>query len=163
MARYIGPKTKISRKFNDTIFGQKIKKKKYPPGQHGKTKRKKSEYALQLLEKQKLKYTYGLLEKSFFNLFKKAFKKKGITSEILINLLELRLDNIIFRLGLTNTRQAARQLILHKHIIVNNTIVNIPSYTLKINDLIKIKKKSKLLLTIKDKILKYKKKYTWLE
>ena len=134
MARYRGPKSKIARKFGEPIFGpsKALQNKAYPPGQHGKGRRKKlSEFAIQLAEKQKAKYTYGLLEKQFANVFNKASRKSGITGEILLQLLEARLDNTIYRLGIASTRRAARQLVLHKHIMVNGGIVNIPSYTLK--------------------------------
>lgn len=165
MAKYTGPKTKISRKFNDYIFGSSkaFKKKNYPPGQHGRIRKKKSEYALQLMEKQKVKYIYGLLEKQFLNLFNKAYKKKGITGEILLDLLELRLDNVVFRFGITKSRRSARQIVSHKHIVVNNKITNIPSYNLKKGDLITVSKKYKNIESIKKNILENKKKYTWLK
>src|ERR1022692_3919920 len=131
MARYIGPKSKIARKFKEPIFGadKALEKKNYPPGQHGLTKKraKQSEYAVQLAEKQKAKYTYGLLERQFENLFHKAARKKGITGENLLKLLEGRLDNVVFRLGISPSRPGARQLVTHKHILVNGSIVSIPS------------------------------------
>ena len=141
MAVYRGPRAKIERRFNDPIFGQgkALQKKGYPPGQHGRTRKKKSEYALQLMEKQKAKYTYGLLERQFANLFQKAVRKKGVTGEILLQLLEARLDNTVYRLGIAPTRRAARQLVLHKHITVNDSSVNIPSYTLKVGDRIGVR------------------------
>ena len=152
MARYIGPKTKIARKFSDPIFGSDkyFEKRKYPPGQHGPNGRrgKKSDYANQLAEKQKAKYTYGILEKQFSNLFKKASRTKMITGEALLQFCELRLDNIVYRLGLANSRNGARQLVSHKHITVNNKIVNIPSYLIKIGDVVSIRQKSKSLETI---------------
>jgi len=149
MARYTGPKSKIARKFREPIFGpdRALDKKNYGPGQHGNTRRrgKKSEYAVQLQEKQKAKYTYGILEKQFSNLFKKALRKKGITGEILLQLCETRLDNVIYRLGISPTRRAARQMVTHKHIVVNENITNIPSYALKVGDTISVREKSKSL------------------
>jgi len=146
MARYRGPKTKISRKFGESIHGfdKYFERKKYPPGQHGNQRRRKvkSEYATQLMEKQKMKYTYGVLEKPFRNLYDKASRKKGITGEILLQLLEARLDNAVFRLGLASSRRFARQMVSHKHITVNGKIVNIPSYSLKPGDQLGIKLKS---------------------
>lgn len=165
MAVYRGPRAKVERRFNDPIFGQgkALKKKSYPPGQHGRVRRKKSEYAMQLMEKQKAKYTYGLLERQFANLFHKAVKKKGVTGEILLQLLEARLDNTVYRLGVAPTRRAARQLVLHRHIVVNGTVVNIPSYTLKPGDLVAIREKSKSLGVIKENIAVPYKGYAWLE
>ena len=151
MARYTGPKTKISRKFGEPIFGasKALQKKAYPPGQHGRGRRKKqSEYAIQLAEKQKAKYTYGVLERQFANVFDKASRKSGITGEILLQLLEARLDNTVFRLGIAPTRRAARQLVSHKHITVNGELVNVPSYTLKSNDIVGVREKSKSLEAI---------------
>ena len=141
MARYRGPKAKVARRFNDPIFGpsKAVQKKAYPPGQHGRSRRRKpSEYAIQLMEKQKAKYTYGVLERQFSNLFDKASRKSGITGEILLQLLETRLDNSVFRLGISPTRRGARQFVLHKHITVNGQVVNIPSYALKIGDVIEV-------------------------
>ena len=149
MARYTGPTSKIARKFGEPIFGpdRALDKKNYGPGQHGNTRRrgKKSEYAVQLQEKQKAKYTYGILEKQFSNLFKKALRQKGITGEILLQLCETRLDNVIYRLGISPTRRAARQMVTHKHIVVNESITNIPSYALKVGDIISVREKSKSL------------------
>ena len=149
MARYTGPTSKIARKFGEPIFGpdKVLDKKNYGPGQHGNTRRrgKKSEYAVQLQEKQKAKYTYGILEKQFSNLFKKALRKKGITGEILLQLCETRLDNVVYRLGISPTRRAARQMVTHKHIVVNENITNTPSYALKIGDTISVREKSKSL------------------
>ena len=149
MARYTGPTSKIARKFGEPIFGpdRALDKKNYGPGQHGNTRRrgKKSEYAVQLQEKQKAKYTYGILEKQFSNLFKKALRKKGITGEILLQLCETRLDNVVYRLGISPTRRAARQMVTHKHIVVNENITNIPSYALKVGDIISVREKSKSL------------------
>ncbi len=165
MAVYRGPKAKVERRFNDPIFGQgkALKKKAYPPGQHGRIRRKKSEYALQFMEKQKAKYTYGLLERQFANLFRKAIRKKGVTGETLFQLLEARLDNTIYRLGIAPTRRAARQLVLHKHVIVNGSIINIPSYTLKPGNLIGVREKSRSLEVIKENAAVPRKKYAWLE
>jgi small subunit ribosomal protein S4 len=151
MARYIGPKTKIARKFGESIYGpdKYFERKNYPPGQHGNSRRRKtSEYGVQLKEKQKAKYTYGLLEKQFRNLFKKATNKPGITGEILLGLLESRLDNVVYRMGIAPTRAAARQLVLHRHITVDGQIVNIPSYTLRPDQLVGVREKSKSLEVI---------------
>ena len=154
MARYRGPKSKIARKFREPIFGpdKALDKKNYPPGQHGPNKRrmKQSEYAVQLQEKQKAKYTYGILERQFANLFSKASKSKGITGEILLQLCESRLDNTVFRLGMANSRRQARQLVTHRHLKVNGELVNIPSYTLKADDKIEVREKSKSLEIILD-------------
>ena len=139
MARYTGPKSKIARKFGEPIFGEDkvLAKKNYAPGQHGANKRRKtSEYGNQLREKQKAKYTYGVLERQFRNLFKKADRTKGVTGEILLQLLEARLDNIVYRLGIAPTRAAARQLVGHKHITVDGKVVNIPSYAVKPGQLV---------------------------
>ena len=165
MAVYRGPRAKVERRFNDPIFGQgkALQKKSYPPGQHGKMRRKKTEYALQLMEKQKAKYTYGLLERQFANLFHKAVRKKGVTGEILLQLLEARLDNTIYRLGVAPTRRAARQLVLHKHITVNDMVVNIPSYILKPGELVGVRERSRSLEVIQVSINAPKKSYTWLE
>ena len=149
MARYTGPKTKISRKFGEPLFGpdKSFDKKNYPPGQTGlnKIRQKKSEYAIQLMEKQKAKYLYGILERQFRNLFEKANKSKGITGEVLLQLCESRLDNIVFRLGLAPTRSAARQLVSHRHIILNGSVNNIPSTTVKEGDVVGVREKSKSL------------------
>jgi small subunit ribosomal protein S4 len=151
MARYIGPKTKIARKFGEAIYGSDkyFERKNYPPGQHGANRRKKtSEYGLQLKEKQKAKYTYGVLEKQFSNLFKKASRAKGITGEVLLGLLESRLDNVVYRLGIAPTRAAARQLVSHKHITVDGAVVNIPSFSVKADQIIGVREKSKSLEAI---------------
>lgn len=152
MARYIGPKTKISRKFGDPIYGpdKYFEKKNYPPGQHGanKRRRKTSEYGIQLKEKQKAKYTYGILERQFAKMFDNASRKKGVTGEVLLQLLESRLDNVVFRLGIAPTRNAARQLISHRHITVNGKVANIPSLLLKAGDIVAIREKSKSLEVI---------------
>jgi small subunit ribosomal protein S4 len=156
MARYRGPRTKIARKFSDPIFGtdKSFEKKNYPPGMHGnnKRRRKASEYGIQLKEKQKAKYTYGVLEKQFRNLFDKASRSKGVTGEVLLQLLESRLDNVVFRLGLSPTRAGARQLVTHRHITVNGEIVNIPSYTLKPGETIGVRERSKSLEVITDSL-----------
>ena len=167
MARYIGPKTKIARKFLDPIFGpdKYFEKRKFPPGQHGPNGRrgKKSDYAIQLAEKQKAKYTYGILEKQFSNLFKKASNSKMITGEALLQFCELRLDNIVYRLGLANSRNGARQLVSHKHITVNDNIVNIPSYLVKMGDVISVRHKSKSLESISSAMSKNSQTLEWLD
>lgn len=156
MARYRGPKTKIARKFGEAIYGtdKSFEKKNYPPGFHGmnKRRRKSSEYGIQLKEKQKAKYTYGILEKQFRNLFEKASSSKGVTGEILLQLLESRLDNVVFRLGIAPTRDGARQLVSHRHITVNDEIASIPSYTLKPGDIVGVREKSKSLVVITDSL-----------
>jgi small subunit ribosomal protein S4 len=166
MARYTGPKTKIARKFGEAIFGEDkyFDKRSYPPGQHGQSKKRKtaSEYAVQLAEKQKAKYTYGLLERQFRNLFEKASRKKGVTGDNMFKLLEARLDNTIYRLGLAASRQQARQLVTHKHISVNGHIVNIPSYTLTPGDKVALRERSKNLSVVQDAIGKRGKKFNWL-
>ena len=166
MARYTGPKTKIARKFGEPIFGddKSFEKRNYPPGQHGNNKRrsKKSEYAIQLMEKQKAKYTYGILERQFRNLFKKATASKGITGEVLLQLCESRLDNVVYRMGLANSRRGARQLVSHRHIIVNGEIVNIPSYNLKAGDVIAVREKSKSIEAIANCLKNSSKVYEWI-
>lgn len=167
MARYTGPKTKIARKFGEAIYGEDkvLAKKNYPPGQHGANRRRKtSEYGLQLREKQKAKYTYGVLERQFRNLFDKAAHTKGITGEVLLQLLESRLDNIVYRLGIAPSRPAARQLVLHKHITVNGEVVNIPSYRVKPGEVVGVREKSKSLEVIADCLTGFNhSKYPWLE
>ena len=167
MARYTGPKTKIARKFGEAIFGpdKVLSKKNYPPGQHGNNrKRKTSEYGIQLREKQKAKYTYGVLEKQFRNMFDKASRSKGITGEVLLQLLECRLDNIVFRLGLAPTRSAARQLVSHRHIVVDGKVVNIPSYSVKPGQLVGVREKSKSLEVIANAMAGFNhSKYPWIE
>jgi small subunit ribosomal protein S4 len=167
MARYTGPKAKISRRYNEPILGDSkaLAKKSYPPGMHGRGKRKKqSEYAVQLAEKQKAKYIYGVLERQFANVFDKAARKEGITGENLLQLLESRLDNVVFRLGIAPTRRAARQLVLHKHITVNGEIVSIPSVALKPGDIVAVREKSKSLETIADSVsARAGKRYPWFE
>lgn len=168
MARYTGPKSKIARKFREAIYGpdKALERKNYPPGQHGQSKKrsKQSEYAVQLMEKQKAKYIYGVLEKQFANLFDRAHRKHGITGENLLKYLEARLDNTVYRLGIANSRRAARQIVSHKHVTVNGEVVNIPSYALKPGDVISVREKSKSLESITDSIAQTKAaKYNWLE
>tara|TARA_B100000959_G_C14970957_1_gene619667 strand:- start:1737 stop:2342 length:606 start_codon:yes stop_codon:yes gene_type:complete len=167
MARYTGPKSKISRKYGEPIFGdtKALEKKPHPPGQHGRgRRRKKSEYAIQLAEKQKAKYLYGILEKQFRNMFDKANRKDGITGKNLLQLLEARLDNVVYRLGIAPTRRSARQLVVHKHITVNGNLVNIPSYTLKEGDMVAVRERSKSLVAISESVSnKTANKYKWLE
>lgn len=167
MARYTGPKSKIARKFGEPIFGEDkvLARKNFPPGQHGQNKRRKSsEYGVQLREKQKAKYTYGVLEKQFHNLFNRAARSKGITGEILLQLLEGRLDNVVYRLGIAKTRAAARQLVLHKHITVNGEVVNIPSFAVEPGMVIGVREKSKSLEVIADCLAGFNhSKYPWLE
>ena len=166
MARYTGPKSKISRKFNEPIFGpsKALQKKAYPPGQHGRGRRKKpSEYSLQLQEKQKAKYTYGVLEKQFRNLFEKAAHKKGITGENLLISLEARLDNTVYRLGIAKTRRQARQFVGHKHITVNGEVVNIPSFSVKPGDVIAVRATSQTIDFIGENLSARSNKYSWLE
>ena len=147
MARYTGPTTKIARKFGEAIYGpdKAFERRKYPPGQHGggRRRKQKSDYAVQLLEKQKAKYTYGVLERQFRNLFEKAARKSGVTGEILLQYLEARLDNSVFRLGLAPTRRAARQLVSHKHVLVNGILTNVPSCHIRPGDVISIRNKSR--------------------
>ncbi|MBN2482523.1 MAG: 30S ribosomal protein S4 [Bacteroidales bacterium] len=166
MARYTGPRTKIARKFGDPIFGpdKSFDKKNYPPGQHGinKKRRKLSEYGLQLREKQKAKYTYGLLERQFANLFDKASRSKGVTGEVLLQLLESRLDNLVFRLGIAPTRSGARQLVSHRHITVNGNVVSIPSFAVKPGDIIGVREKSKSLEIIQDSLSSRRVNVSWL-
>jgi small subunit ribosomal protein S4 len=168
MARYTGPKSKIARRFREPIFGpdKALERKNYPPGMHGASKRrgKQSEYAVQLMEKQKVKYTYGVLERQFENLFHRASAKEGITGENLLKFLEARLDNAVFRLGIAPTRSAARQLVGHKHINVNGAVVNIASYSLKAGDVVSVREKSKSLEAISLSVAGRKiNKYSWLE
>jgi small subunit ribosomal protein S4 len=167
MARYTGPKTRIARKFGEAIFGadKYFERKNYPPGMHGvnKKRRKTSEYGLQLKEKQKAKYTYGILEKQFANLFEKASRSKGVTGEVLLQLLESRLDNVVYRLGIAPTRSAARQLVTHRHITVNSELVSIPSYILRPGDIIGVREKSKALEVIADSLSGRRNSVSWLE
>jgi len=166
MARYTGPISKIARKFGEPIFGEDkaLEKRNYPPGQHGPNKRrgKQSEYAIQLKEKQKAKYTYGILERQFHNLFEKSQRSKGITGEVLLQYCEARLDNVVYRLGIAPTRRGARQLVSHRHITVNGSIVNIPSYSLKPGDVIGVREKSKSLEAIQNSFAAKSNVYEWL-
>ena len=167
MARYTGPKSKIARRFGEPIFGpdKVLSKKNYPPGQHGNSRRRKtSEYGIQLREKQRAKYTYGVLEKQFRRIFDKASRSRGITGEVLLQLLEQRLDNMVFRLGIAPTRAAARQLVTHRHIVLNGKVVNIPSYTVKAGDVIGVREKSKSLEVVVNSLAGFNhSKYPWLE
>lgn len=167
MARYTGPKSKIARKFKEPIFGpdKALEKKNYPPGQHGAAKKraKQSEYAVQLQEKQKAKYTYGILEKQFARIFDKASRSSGITGEVLLQLIESRLDNVVYRLGIAPSRRAARQLVSHAHIIVNGNVVNVPSYTLKPGDVVAVREKSKSLEIISNSVSGAVNKHPWLD
>lgn len=168
MARYIGPKSKIARKFKEAIFGpdKALTRKNYPPGQHGASRRapKKSEYAVQLMEKQKAKYTYGVLERQFAKTFDRAQRKRGTTGENLLKFLEARLDNTVFRLGIAPSRAAARQLVGHRHITVNGDVVNIPSYELRPGDVVGVREKSKSLEAITASLSgKMISKFSWLE
>ncbi|MCI0751975.1 MAG: 30S ribosomal protein S4 [Flammeovirgaceae bacterium] len=167
MARYTGPRARISRRFNEPILGENkaLQKKNYAPGMHGRgKKRKQSEYAIQLAEKQKAKYIYGLLERQFAKLFDTASRKSGVTGELLLQLLEARLDNTVYRLGIAPTRRAARQLVSHCHITVNGEIVNVPSYTLRPGDAVGVRERSKSLEVITNSLsVQGAKKYNWLE
>lgn len=166
MARYTGPQTKIARKFGEAIFGddKAFEKRNYPPGQHGLARKrgKKSEYAVQLTEKQKAKYTYGILEKQFRNLFVKAAAAKGVTGEVLLQLCESRLDNVVYRMGIAPSRRAARQIVAHRHITVNGEVVNIPSYQLKAGDKIAVREKSKSLESIVNSLANHSTVYEWI-
>jgi len=166
MARYTGPKTKIARKFGEAIFGddKSFEKRNYPPGQHGNNRRrgKKSEYAIQLMEKQKAKYTYGILERQFRNIFAKANSSGGVTGEVLLQLCESRLDNVVYRMGVSPSRSGARQLVSHRHITVNGKLVNIPSYTLQPGDVVAVREKSKSLNIIVEALSANNSVYEWL-
>lgn len=167
MARYTGPKLKISRKFGEPVLGggKTLEKKNYPPGMHGLAKRrsKKSEYAIQLAEKQKAKYTYGVLERQFRKTFERASRTKGVTGEALLQLLESRLDNVVYRMGIAPTRRSARQFVSHKHITVNGSIVNIPSYTVKPGDIIGVRERSKDMSPILNALASGSAPFQWLE
>ncbi len=167
MARYTGPTSKIARRFKEPIFGpdKSLDKRQYGPGQHGPNRRrgKQSEYAIQLAEKQKAKYTYGILERQFSNMFKKASSMKGITGENLLQLCEARLDNMVYRMGVSPTRRGARQLVSHKHITVNGTVVNIPSYALKVGDVVGVREKSKSLEAISDSLVAKTTSFDWMD
>ena len=166
MARYTGPKTRIARKFGEAIFGEDkaFERRNYPPGQHGLAKRrgKKSEYAVQLMEKQKAKYTYGILERQFRNLFEKAAAASGVTGEILLQLCEARLDNVVYRMGIAPTRRSARQFVSHRHITVNGELVNVPSYHLKPGDIVAVREKSKSLEAIESSLANNSSVYEWM-
>ena len=166
MARYTGPSTRIARKFGEAIFGddKSFEKRNYPPGQHGMTKKrgKKSEYAIQLMEKQKAKYSYGILEKQFRNLFEKASAARGVTGEVLLQLCESRLDNVVYRMGIAPSRRAARQIVSHRHITVNGELVNIASYLLKVGDVVAVREKSKSLETIEASLANSSHVYEWI-
>lgn len=167
MARYTGPKSKIARKFGEPIFGpdKVLSKKNYPPGQHGNSRRRKtSEYGIQLREKQRAKYTYGVLEKQFRLTFDRAARSRGVTGEVLLQLLEMRLDNVVYRLGIAPTRAAARQLVTHRHIVVNGKVVNIPSFSVKPGDIVGVREKSKSLEVISNSLAGFNhSRYPWLE
>jgi len=167
MARYRGPKSKIARRFKEAIFGpdKVLEKKNYGPGMHGPNKRraKQSEYAIQLSEKQKAKYTYGILERQFENLFKKAHAAKGVTGEVLLQLCESRLDNVVYRLGISPTRRGARQLVTHAHITVNGEVLNVPSYHLRAGDKVGVRERSKSLEAVTNSLASNRKKYDWLD
>jgi len=167
MARYTGPTSRIARRFGEPIFGpdKALAKKAYGPGQHGNQRRrgKQSEYGVQLMEKQKAKFTYGILEKQFSNLFKEALRRKGVTGENLLQMCEMRLDNVVFRLGIAPTRRAARQLVTHKHITVNGDNVNIPSYALKVGDIVSVRERSKSLEAIANSMIANPSQIEWLE
>ncbi|WP_432673041.1 30S ribosomal protein S4 [Flavobacterium sp. SM2513] len=166
MARYTGPSTRIARKFGEAIFGddKSFERRSYPPGQHGQAKKrgKKSEYAIQLMEKQKAKYSYGILEKQFRNLFTKASAARGVTGEVLLQLCEARLDNVVFRMGIAPTRRAARQITSHRHITVNGELVNIPSCHLKPGDVVAVREKSKSLEAIERSLSNSSHVYEWI-
>jgi small subunit ribosomal protein S4 len=167
MARYTGPTSRIARRFGEPIFGpdKALAKKAYGPGQHGNQRRrgKQSEYGVQLMEKQKAKFTYGILEKQFSNLFKEALRRKGVTGENLLQICEMRLDNVVYRLGIAPTRRAARQLVTHRHITVNGENINIPSYALKVGDQVTVRARSKSLETITNSITASDSQMEWLE
>ncbi|MFN5307105.1 MAG: 30S ribosomal protein S4 [Bacteroidota bacterium] len=166
MARYTGPKSKIARKFREPIVGpdKALEKKNYPPGMHGLAKKrmKQSEYAVQLQEKQKAKYTYGMLEKQFSNTFQRAARAHGVTGEVLMQLVELRLDNVVYRMGISNTRDGARQLVSHRHITVNGSVVSVPSYSVKVGDVIEVREKSKSMEVITDSVTRNKRSFPWI-
>ncbi len=167
MARYTGPTSRIARRFSEPIYGpdKALSRKSYAPGQHGSQRRrgKQSDYGMQLMEKQKAKYTYGILEKQFSNLFKEALRRKGVTGENLLQMCEMRLDNVVYRLGIAPTRRAARQLVTHRHIRVNDKNVNIPSYSLKVDDIVSVRERSKSLEVITNSISSNKNQMEWLE
>jgi small subunit ribosomal protein S4 len=167
MARYTGPKSRIARKFKEPIFGpdKALEKKNYPPGMHGVAKKraKQSEYAIQLQEKQKAKYTYGILERQFAKIYGMAQRAHGVTGEVLLQLIESRIDNVVYRLGIAPTRSAARQLVGHRHITVNGNVVNIPSYILKAGDVIAVRERSKSMEVISSSVASASNKYPWMD
>lgn len=166
MARYRGPKQKVARRFKEPIFGpsKALERKPYPPGQHGRGRRRReSEYAVQLKEKQKAKYTYGLLERQFKNLFNKAARKRGVTGDVLLQMLESRLDNIVFRMGFGRTRRQARQFVNHGHILVNDRPVDIPSYDVNVDDVIEVRPRSKNIEPIQENTERQRRVFPWLE
>jgi small subunit ribosomal protein S4 len=167
MARYTGPKSRIARKFREPIFGadKALEKKNYPPGQHGLSKKraKQSEYAVQLQEKQKAKYTYGILERQFAKIYNMAQRAKGVTGEVLLQLIESRLDNVVYRMGIAPTRDAARQLVGHRHITVNGAVVNIPSYILKAGDVVAVRERSKTLEVISNSVASSNNQFPWMD
>lgn len=166
MARYRGPKQKIARRFKEPIFGpsKALERKPYPPGQHGRSRRRReSEYAVQLKEKQKAKYTYGILERQFRNLFEKAARKKGVTGENLLRFLESRLDNTVFRFGFGATRRQARQLVSHGHIMVNDQIVDVPSYQLRPGDIVAVRPNSRRMEVFRENVQRHRRSFSWLE
>ena len=167
MARYTGPKSRIARRFGEAIYGpdKVLSKRNFPPGQHGNNRRRKtSEYGVMLAEKQKAKYTYGVLEKQFRNMFEKAARTSGITGEILLQNLECRLDNIVYRLGIAPTRRAARQLVNHKHIVVDGQVVGIPSYSVKPGQVVGVRERSKSLEVVENALAGFNhSKYPWIE
>jgi small subunit ribosomal protein S4 len=167
MARYIGPKAKIARRFKEPIFGpsKALEKKNYPPGMHGMSKKrgKQSEYAVQLAEKQKAKYTYGILERQFAKIYDAAQRAHGVTGEVLLQLIESRLDNVVYRMGIAPTRSAARQLVGHRHILVNNELVNVPSYVLKAGDVVSVREKSQSLEAVTNALAGATNKFPWLD
>ena len=167
MARYTGPTSRIARRFGEPIYGpdKALSRKAYAPGQHGNQRRrgKQSDYGMQLMEKQKAKFTYGILEKQFANLYKEALRRKGVTGENLLQMCEMRLDNVVYRLGIAPTRRAARQLVTHRHITVNEKNINIPSYALKVDDVVSVRERSKSLEVITDSITNNRNQMEWLE
>ena len=167
MARYTGPKTKIARKFHEPIYGpdKSYEKKPYAPGMHGQNRRrsKTSEYGIQLNEKQKAKYTYGILERQFRKLYAEASRRGGITGEELMKLIEARLDNVVYRLGIARSRAQARQLVSHRHIAVNGNVVNVPSYSLREGDVVSVRERSNSLEIITDSLASRANNYPWLE
>ncbi|HET6228018.1 MAG TPA: 30S ribosomal protein S4 [Bacteroidia bacterium] len=167
MARYIGPKSRIARKFKEPIFGpdKVLEKKNYPPGQHGLSKKrgKQSEYAVQLQEKQKAKYTYGILERQFEKIYSMAQRAHGVTGEVLLQLIESRIDNVVYRMGIAPTRSAARQLVGHRHITINGKVVNIPSYILKPGDVVGVRERSKTLEVITNNTAGATNKFPWMD